>query len=377
MKLINRWLIDRWGQRRDDFDWRTFQTPLDLDSVGSVLILNLNGKLGDALMISLLVDALARARPELSISIGTTEEYVEYWRRHPAVRQVATFPTSHRARRSVFRRVREARRAARPFRGRFDLVVSLEPYAAPDHFALFRTLRARTNVGFNKHVYRLFTYSLEERRHGVAATSVAERTARVMEVFGREVDVRALRFSVPFDREDAEAASEALGPLPAGTSRLLLNTYGAGKEKVLEPHSVVRAVAEIRRTGYGGAIVASLPPGREATFLEALREAALDGNVTSIPPMADFFKLFALVSLVDVVVSPDTSVGHIAAAFGKPQVCLFARSGTIPAAWRPYSERCLCVVSTDGRNVNGVDWDAFGKAVCGALALAASPCPAR
>ncbi len=375
MEFYKRFLVDRWGRRRDDFDWRVYQTTLDLQSIGSVLVLQLNDKLGDALMISLLVDALAKARPDLTIAVGTTPSLVEYWRRNPRVKEVAALSCSRKLGRRMGRRIRDAKRTAEPLRGRFDVVVSFEPYAVVDHFALIKALAAKVNVGFNKHPFRLFTYALEERRHGVAAMPVAERTARVMEVFGQKVDCRSLEFSVPVEPEDEKAAQSVLDRLPGGGPRLLFNVYGHGPEKHLTPDSVVHAVRVLRKVGHEGSIVLSVPAGRDAAYLDALREAHLAAGVTTIPPMADIFKLFALVEKMDVVVSPDTAIGHIAAAFHKPQVAIFAEHGTIPIAWKPYNARCQSVLSTSGKNINDLDWNEFTAAVCEALGDAGETAP--
>ena len=368
MDIYKRFLVDRWGRRKDDFDWRVFQTTTDLRSVDGILVLHLNDRLGDALVISMLVDALARARPDLRIAVGTTEPYAEYWRRDPRVGEVAILPCSRKLGRRMGRRIREARRGAQPWRGRFDVVVSFEPYALPDHFALIRTLRAKINIGFNKHVYRLFTYALDERRHGVVATPIAERTARVMEVFGETVDCRNLDVSVPYGPDDEAAARAVVERLATPGARLLLNTYGFGPEKHLTPAAVARAVRVVRQMGHAGPIYLSVPPGEAGSFEATLREAGSWGGVVAIAPMADVFKLFALVARMDVVISPDTAVGHVAAAFRKPQIAIFAQWGSIPVAWKPYNARCRALVSTTGLSVDDLDWEGFTSAVCGTLA---------
>ena len=61
--MIQNVLIDVLGRRKDNFDWRCSQPPSDLASIGTFCILHHNKKAGDAILISLLVDALARLVP--------------------------------------------------------------------------------------------------------------------------------------------------------------------------------------------------------------------------------------------------------------------------------------------------------------------------
>ncbi|GEM_PF-2767777 len=363
--MIQNVLIDMLGRRKDKSDWRCSQPSVDLASVETFCILHHNNKAGDAILISLLVDALARARPELKIYVGATAEFAAYWSKHPDVAEVIVYDAGRR--RPALQRARQALRAAFGWRDRFDVAVLFQPFARLEHFALLRFLRPRILIGFNKDVYRLFDYSLEEHRQGVDLQPIAMRTRSIMRVFGVEVDPTDLRPHVPFGSEDEARALEALAPSSPGP-RLLLNAYGAAPSKRLSPASVARIVAEARHAGHRGPIFVSVPRGKERDYEAALGEP-MGRDVKVLGPMEGLSPLCALVASVDLVVSPDTAVGHIAAAFRKPQVCLFACRGSVPVTWRPLSDLCVTLVPPTGDDVNGIDWDEFGQAIATTLSL--------
>lgn len=359
MRLLRQALTDLLGRRQDNFNWRAFQEPLDLDAVENVCVLHLSDKLGDAILLSPLVDALARARPGLPVFVGTSAAYAEYWRRHPTVREIAVLPPNRRRGRSSLRRLREALAAARPWRGRFDVLVDTESFAEPERFALLRALRARRVIGFNGHAYRLFDVALDEGRFSLAPFPIVLRAVPVLRALGRDLDPASLRFHAPFGPEDLAAAQAVVDVLPGPGPRLLFNVYGAAPFKHLRPESVATAVRLIREVDHRGPIYLSLPPGSEAPYRNSLD----DENLAFVPPMRDAFGLFALVAAMDAVVSPDTGVSHVAAALGKPQTCLFAQAGGVPTVWGPYGDLCEGVVSTSGQDVNDLDWDVFAAAV--------------
>lgn len=359
MNFIKKLLVDRWGKRQDNFEWRIYTLPIDLASVENVGILHINGKIGDGLYTSLLVDALARARPDLKIIVGTTPAFLEYWQRHPKVHEAVAFPVSLRTRRTTLTRVRQAVQAARPNRGRFDVLVSFESYPRPDHFALLRHLAPKTLIGFNKNGFRLFDYSLDEGRHSINGLQIARRVLSVMSVFGVEAIPDVRRLHVPFNSEEEIQARAIIDRLSTQGPRMLINAYGARAERTMAPATVVSIVRAMREAGHAGPIYVSVPEGASSPYETELHEANLGADLTLIGPTPSFFALFALVSMMDIVISPDTSVNHIAAAFDKSQICLFARWGNIPLVWRPLSDRCVSVLSRSGKSVNDMDWNAF------------------
>ena len=365
MKRLKRFLVDAWGGRDDDFNWRKDQGPLDPSQVRSVLLLHLNEKLGDAVIDSLLVDAFWQTHPEIAVFVGTTLSYERYWRAHPHVADVALFPPSKG--RSALGRIVPARRAARAWRGRFDVVVSFESFAQPDHFALLRALAPRWIVGFHKNRFRLFDYSLDEGRHGVMARPIFSKIASVMRVFGGEIAPESLGFHTPFGAEDELRIEPILARLPGTGMRVYLHAHGTGEAKRLSPGKVLELVEELRAQDESLRIWVGVPEDRGGDYESALSGKA---NVTVLPPLPDAFALFAFVGRMDLVVAPDTSVGHIAAALRKPQIVLFAGETNVPRVWKPLNDRCAVLVAPPGEPVEAIARDAFAVAVREAMVWA-------
>ena len=340
MRILNALMVDVLGRRKDDFNWRRRTEVEPVERVGEVLILHLSDKIGDAVVYSRLVDALARSRRGIRIAVGTTVRFASYWASHPEVGEVVVLPPSQG--KGVIR----AYRAGRRYRSRFDVVVSFDSFALPDHFALLRGLRPRVLIGFNKHPYRLFDHSLEEGRHGVYARQVASRIESVMEAFGIDVRAEDLDAHTPFDPKDETRAQTVVDRLAMKGPRVLFHTYGAGKGRVLTAVAIADVVEALRKAGFDGPIFVGVPEGSHTDF---------GGGTVPVEPLADLSTLFALVAMMDAVVATDTSVGHIAAALGKPQIALFTAEPNLATAWRPLNERCVVVRSQSPTSVSEID----------------------
>ena len=378
MKLFHPLLIDLIGLREDAWGWRGAQPTLDIHAVENVCLLSPANRLGDSIVLSLIVDALSTSRPSLPIIVCTAGAFEAYWASHPAVSEVIVLPKS----RSIFRslsKVATQWRIGRRFRDRFDVLISVSGFNRPDHFALVRGMGARTTVGFNKLQYRLFDYSIDERTHGGECQPVHFKTASIMRLFGIEVSVKGLAAHLPFSPEDERAAERIVDRLRSPGPRLLLNAYGKSGTRVLSPASVVRLIEEIRRAGFVGPVFVSVPGERVEEYESALSQQQCRSPLEVVGPQEDLGVLFAFVAAMDVVVSTDTAVGHIAAALSKPQIALFSRAGNLPVVWRPLNDRCVSVVSRVHEDVNGVDWEEFRAAFTAVSRLEsnARPTPRR
>ena len=352
MSLLKNLLVDRLGRRDDTFGWRVLETALPADEVRTLCVLHTDAKLGDAIVNSLLVDGLQKARPKIEVTVGTTAGFEAYWRAHPGVRNVLVLPDRDRLG-NPLAKLRDSRAAAAPWKGRFDALVSFDSYAFFDTFALINALEPKRAIGFNKQAYRLFDVSLDDGRHGLQRSHISGRVEWTLRALGIELPLSDLRVHLPFGEAEAAEAADVVERAAKPGPRLLLNVYGASPDRTLTPATA----AEVLRTlDWSGPVFLSVPAGRQAEF------AAVAADAVVVPPLSGFAALFALVARMDAVVSPDTGVVHIAAGLDKPQLSLFRDRTYNPIVWRPMGERAEVVLSTTGENVNDLDRPALAAA---------------
>jgi ADP-heptose:LPS heptosyltransferase len=102
---------------------------------------------------------------------------------------------------------------------------------------------------------------------------------------------------------------------------------------------------------------------------EAEALAAVDpGRIAVFPPSPDVLNVCAAIELCDVVVSPDTSIVHIGAAFDRPVLALYTRLRmTTITEWIPYGVPYRAVMTRERRPLDTIPVqevvDAFGELV--------------
>jgi ADP-heptose:LPS heptosyltransferase len=81
-----------------------------------------------------------------------------------------------------------------------------------------------------------------------------------------------------------------------------------------------------------------------------------DDRFTLLPPSKSLFELFDIIDDMDAVITPDTGIGHVAAALSKPLLVAFKDSYYCPLAWKPISNQLELVYSNTDNTVNDLDW---------------------
>lgn len=96
--------------------------------------------------------------------------------------------------------------------------------------------------------------------------------------------------------------------------------------------------------------------------LAASLAAGFPDRVTAILPGLNLLDVSALISRMQMLISPDTSLVHIARAFNVPVVGLYTRARENYQHWHPYQQRGGTVISGDDYNLFDIEVEAVFKA---------------
>jgi ADP-heptose:LPS heptosyltransferase len=147
-------------------------------------------------------------------------------------------------------------------------------------------------------------------------------------------------------REAHEKARELLAAAGVGGGYVLLHPGTARPEKYWLPECWAEVIARLRALGLPVAITTG-PDSYERAHVARILDlaAASDGTPGAVriaPP--DLLTLAAVVEKARLVLSCDTAVVHLAAAFERPQVALFGP--TNPFHWRPRHDHARVISAT-------------------------------
>ncbi|MEW5913878.1 MAG: putative lipopolysaccharide heptosyltransferase III [Thermodesulfobacteriota bacterium] len=295
------------------------------------------GHIGDVLVATPVITALAEAWPKLEITAIVNEGTEAMLRHNPLLKEVMVLRRQHANRAAAL--VWQLGFLHRVFHGGFDLALEL---SGGDRGAFLAWLsHARMRVGFRPkephlraRAFHVLAPLWDPSQHMVD-TFLGQARALGLE----PADTR-LRF-YPGREAQARAAQilAAAGLAPGGyalvhpTSRWMFKTW--------TPAGVAAVMRHLAGRGLG-LVLTSGPEERELAWVDQLRrELGAEAPYLDLAGRLDLYTLGALIAGARLFFGVDSAPMHMAAALGRPVLCIFGPSGE--AMWGPWQARSQVV----------------------------------
>jgi len=320
------------------FDYKERQA-LDPSAVKSILIDQRRDLIGDMVVCTLAIRELKKYFPDLAVHVLAGPVNREVLRYNPHVTRIWEY-------RSALRTVRDLRSLGL---GVFYFHGSRLRW--PD-FVLLRYLGARVNIARLPRAMRLVDVALDAN-----ARTEVDRYRDLLAAFGiREFEAR---YDVFVDERELTAARDFMARIP-GRPRVVFNQFGNPRGKTFSL-PVARALVEaVLQVAPGAGVVLLAPPGHIADAKTLCRQFS-DGNVVVSPGIRTIRDSAALIRHCDLVITPDTSIVHVACAMDTPQLCVYRNAEEL-ALWPPVSPKARALLPPE-HDVNSVTVEEFRVAV--------------
>lgn len=235
---------------------------------------------------------------------------------------------------------------------RFDVFYFHQNRLRLQDFILLRYADARINIGRDKSEYRLFDHSVDD-----PSGTERDRYLAFLRFFA--IDGKKFGYEFPLRDEEIETARSFLSACP-GQTTIVFNPFGNPRGKLFSTATSCKLIAEINLTCPDARIILITPPAHRQRAREIKQELGFS-NVYPATHIQTIRDSAALIHESDNVVSPDTSIVHIACAYDKPQLCVY-RDQVEMSLWRPVSPRAVCLLPVPpSRDVNDVDMNDFRR----------------
>lgn len=306
-------------------------SPQALSSARILLIRQ--DRIGDVLVSTPLIAALRRALPGLQVDLLLSTNNVAAL---PGVAGVRKAWVYERTFVSMVRLVRLLRRE------QYDVAVDLmdNPSATATAFCVLSG--ARWTVGLEKE--NDYSYDIRVPLRSRRDHHIIERLSPLAKAFGVEPS-EAERPVVYAPQTTSQEGATALFRDRGLFDRIKIGVnISAGSERRYWGTDRYRAIVKFLANAHTDATIVILcKPSDRARADEIVRG---EPRAWVVPPSPSFDAFAACVAHLDALVTPDTSVVHLASAFAVPAVVLYIQSNPELRIWEPYEAPHAAVVTT-------------------------------
>lgn len=318
------------------FDHKSPQS-IDLNRPQKILFDQKEDLIGDMLVNTVAFRAIKQAYPDSKVHVLAGPSNQEVIRSNRFVDQIHVFTGTWPA-------LRQLRKQ------KFDVYYYHKNKLSPRDFILLRYMAARVNIGRSKDGFNLFDYSID-----AFGETELDRYLALLKLL--KVKENSTRYEFPLTQDELSVARTFVSRR-SGRPVIAFNRYGNRRGKLFSHARAVQLVREIDRVYPDALIVLLSPPQNKSETAELKRQLGLP-NVW----VADFTRSIrnsaALIHCADLVVTPDTSIVHIACAFDKAQICVYRDHGEL-RLWRPLSDKAIALLPRPpSRHVDDVDLKEF------------------
>ena len=313
------------------------QVGLTIDPSGISKVLFLRPeKIGDMVISLPVFDALRAHFPEVRISVLASPRNYELIKDDPRFDRIF-----------LYRKwtLEDFRQLAAIRRERFDCVIDMidnDSVTALFFSQLAGSRAIRIGVGKTRHA---IFYDFNHHHADGIGEHIIDNTLKLLAPFGINGTVSS-GFAPPYISADARTRAGAiLATIAAGNIAIGFNLSAGMPNRIWPDDHCADLCGKLTNWRNDVHIVIITDPG-DRTRGERLL-AMTGGNVTLVPDGLGLVEVSALISRLDLLLSPDTSLIHIARSFQVPVVGLYSRATKNFRRWRPYRQADGAVVGSD------------------------------
>ncbi len=319
---------------------------LDGRNLRNILLLRPD-RIGDTVCSFPLIDSLLKSFPQIKISIFASSK------NYPLIKDDPRFERIFIYRRNIFRDINEILRIRR---AKFECVVDLLADDSVTTLFLSQVCAVGApRIGLGKRKFEKF-YDFNYAPESDCRAHTIDINLKLLDAFGSSYQI-AERHAPPYvDRQTDNRIVNFLKEAPAGkigTPVIGFNLSARGENREWGYEKSRQLISKILEEFKDCLIILISVPSER--FKGERLEALFDGRVIQSPPNAGLTEISALLSKLDILISPDTSLVHIARSYRIPVVGLYAAYKEVYRQWRPFNQEDGLVLSYGGDNIFNIN----------------------
>ena len=304
------------------------------NSIKSILFLRYDGKIGDMIVNSLMFREIKKVYPDIRIGVIARGAAIDIIKDNPNVDKIYKYYKDRKKIKDLALKIKEEK---------YDLLIDFSEMLRVNQMMLINLCRTRINIGLDRKDWELFDLSIESGKDFKWTEHITKRYLAYLIKLGLKKE--NINISYDIYLED-EKKYEAFFNEIKESKKLILNPYGASKHKSFNIETLENIITYLKDKDIAIILTYFGDKYKELEFLEKkYKYVYIPKEIESILDTA------ILIKKSDYVISPDTSIVHIASAFNKKMITVYppkgGKYGVDHLVWAPKSEYSRVIFCKD------------------------------
>ena len=323
---------------------------LEENDIKSILFLRYDGKIGDMVVNSLMFREIKKVYPDIKIGVVARGAAIDIIKDNPNVDKIYEYYKDRKKIKDLALKIKEEK---------YDLLIDFSEMLRVNQMMLINLCGARINIGLDRKDWKLFDSSIESGKDFKWTEHITNRYLAYLIKIGLKKE--SINISYDIYLKDEIKYEDFFNEIKE-SKKLILNPYGASKHKSFNIENLENIITYLKDKDIAIILVYFGDKYKELEFLEKkYKYVYIPKKIESILNTA------ILIKKSDYVISPDTSIVHIASAFNKKMITIYppkgGKYGVDHLVWEPkskYNKVIFCKDKTgnyDEIDINTFDFD--------------------
>ena len=307
---------------------------LEDNNIKSILFLRYDGKIGDMIVNSLMFREIKKVYPDIKIGVIARGAAIDIIKDNPNVDKIYKYYKDRKKIKDLALKIKEEK---------YDLLIDFSEMLRVNQMMLINLCRARINIGLDRKDWKLFDLSIESGKDFKWTEHITKRYLAYLIKLGLKKENIDISYDIYLKEEKKY---EAFFNEIKENKKIILNPYGASKHKSFNIETLENIATYLKDKDMAIILTYFGDKYKELEFLEKkYKYVYIPKKIESILDTA------ILIKKSNYVISPDTSIVHIASAFNKKMITVYppkgGKYGVDHLVWAPKSEYSRVIFCKD------------------------------
>ncbi|WP_335995699.1 glycosyltransferase family 9 protein [Fusobacterium polymorphum] len=304
------------------------------NNIKSILFLRYDGKIGDMIVNSLIFREIKKVYPDIKIGVVARGAAIDIIRENPNVDKIYEYYKDRKKIKDLALKIKEEK---------YDLLIDFSEMLRVNQMMLINLCGARTNIGLDRKDWELFDLSIESGKDFKWTEHITNRYLAYLIKLGLKKENIDISYDIYL--KDEKKYEDFFNEIKEN-KKIILNPYGASKHKSFNIETLENIINYLKDKDIAIILTYFGDKYKELEFLEKkYKYVYIPKKIESILDTA------ILIKKSDYVISPDTSIVHIASAFNKKMIIVYppkgGKYGVDHFVWAPKSEYSRVIFCKD------------------------------